>query len=167
MKIVCFIYFVFFLLKNKEQNNIHSETISHPSTIFTLFVCASRLKPASVGCRLRIDQTGRLLIAELAAAQNGGLDGEEMFVFHLGTADPHELCQTHKVLDVMARAAPTGGDLVGDVHIRSRAQVHWVVRSGNVDQGQKRLLVLLFWEKLNLLYDISSQQHLSGVQVVE
>lgn len=156
-----------FIEKYKEQNNIQSKTIFHPSSIFTLSVHASILEPASVGCRLRIVQTGRQLITELGAAQNGGLDGEEVLVFHLGTADPHELCQTHKVLDVMARAAPTGGDLVGDVRIRSRAQVHGVVRSGNIDQGQKRLLVLLFWEKLNLLYDVSSQQNLSGVQVLE
>lgn len=125
------------------------------------------LEPPSVGCRLKIVQTGRRGIAELDAAQNGRLDGEEVLVFHLGTAHPHELCQTHKVLDVVARAAPTGGDLVGDVRIRSRAQVHGVVRGGNVDQGHKRLLVLLFWEKLNLFYDVSSPQNLSGVQVLE
>lgn len=149
--------FCVFIEKHKEQNSIQCETISHPSSIFRLSVREPRLEPASVGCRLRILQRGRQLIADLGAAQNGGLDGEEVLVFHLGTADPHELCQTHKVLDVMARAAPTGGDLVGDVRIRSRAQVHGVVRSGNVDQGHKRLLVLFFWVKLNVLYDVSSQ----------
>lgn len=125
------------------------------------------LEPASVGCRLRMVQAGQWLIAALAAGEDGSLDGEEVIVFHPGTADPHELCQTHEVLNVMARAAPTGGDLFGNVRIRSRAQVHGVVRSGNVNQGHKRLLVLLFWEKLNLLYDVSSQLNLSGVQVLE
>lgn len=159
--------FCVFIEKCKEQNNIQPETLPHPSSLLTSSVHASMLEPASVGCRLRIVQTGRQVIAQLDAAQNSRLDGEQVLVFHLGTAHPHKLCQTHKVLDVMARAAPTGGDLVGDVRIRSGAQVHGVVRGGNVDQGHKRLLVLFFWEKLNILYDVSSQQNLSGVQVLE
>lgn len=150
------------VLKNTLKNN-QSESMCHQSSIYTLSIHPR----ASIGCSLRTVQTGWQLIAELVDALNGGLDGEEVLVFHLGTADPHELCQTHKVLDVMARASLTGGDLGGNVHIRSRAQIHGIVSSSNVDQGNKRLLVLLFWEELDRLYDISSQQNLSGVQVLE
>lgn len=156
-----------FLLKNRTKTIFNLSPSTIPSTIYTLSVHPSILWPASVGCRLRKVQTGRQLIAELDDAQNGGLDGEEVLVFHLRTAEPHELCQTHKVLDIVARAAPTGGDLVGDVRIRGRAQVHGVVRGRNVDQGQKGLLVLLFGEELNLRYDVSSQQNFSGVQILE
>lgn len=103
----------------------------------------------------------------LENVQSSGLDREQVLILNLGTRKPHELCQTHEVFDIEARAAPADGDLGSDFFVGGRAKVDGAVRSGDVDEGRQRLLALLPREEVDRFYYITPQQNLSGVQVLE
>lgn len=99
--------------------------------------------------------------------QNSRLDGEEVLVLYLGTVEPHELCQAHQVFSIVARVAPAGRNLGSHLPVRGRAEVHRVVRSSDVDEGQQRSLTLLLRDELYRLHYVTPQHNLSHVQVLE
>lgn len=98
---------------------------------------------------------------------NSCLDGKKVLVLHLGTVEPHKLCEPEQVFNVVARAATADGDLGGDLLVRRRAEIDGVVRGSDVDQSQQRILALLFGDELHHLCGVASQQNLSHVQILK
>lgn len=95
------------------------------------------------------------------------LDGEEVLILHLRTAESHELRQAEQVFDIVARVAAADGNLGSNLFVRGRTKVDGVVRSSDVDEGQQRTLAFLPRDELHRLCYVTPQHNLSHVQVLK
>lgn len=98
---------------------------------------------------------------------NGSLDGEQVIVVDLGTVKPHELGQSQQVFGIVARVAPTDGDLGGDLLVRRRAEVGGAGRGCNIDKDVEGVQTLLLRDELRHHRYVTPQHNLSHVQVLK
>lgn len=100
-------------------------------------------------------------------AQRCRLNREQVVVFHLRAALPHEFSQPQQILEVVTRLPPGYGDASSDLFGAGRPQIQWVVRGGDVQQRLNRWLVLPIGEEVDHLGDVAATDHLAYVEVFQ
>lgn len=95
------------------------------------------------------------------------LHGEQVMVFHMWAALPHEFSQLQQILEVVTRLPSGHGDPSSDLFRAGRPQVQGVVYGGDVQQRFNGWLILSIREEVNHLGAVASADHLANIQILE
>lgn len=95
------------------------------------------------------------------------LNREEVMVFHVRAAAPHEFSQPEQILQVVARLPAAHGDLGANLIRAGRPQVEGVVGGSDVEQRLNRWLALPVGEEIHHFGAVAAADRLAHIEVLE